>query len=1009
MPVTRHFLDWNQPALPAAADYLLERYGTRRELDLSKLILVFPGRRAARRMLELLVQKASDRWPAWQPPRMVTFEQFPEMLYPQQKTLADDLTQLLVWKQAMSSVPAAELAAALPSIPGDDAVPSWLALCETLRRQHNELAADGMEFDEVFDALIRHGNDAEAERWKALRRIQSEYLMRMDDLGLWDRQSARLIAVQQRECTTSQDIVLVGTVDMNRIVRQMLDQIAGRVTALVHAAAEEAAAFDEYGCLIPEKWLNRPLNLPLDAARIVDWPAEQARSVVDELAELNGAYRADEIVIGMADDGLVPAVLQSLSDSGVHGRWPVGMQVRSTRPFRLLTAVAQHLGSAREGQPADLATLSDLVRHPDLMEYINQFPGINTARQRSIKETPRCDWLTHLDLYLTEHLQTVPGVFLGKDPRRGIVAKICQAVEHLLVQLVPGNLREHLRVKAVSGRTSQKKKAATSRQKNLYDDPDESDRSISSVLSRRLPLIQWAEGCLRLLSVIYHDRTLNDDNSSDRGISACVQSLQQTVETLRRVPPSVMPATTVSQALQLLLKQIAESNVPSDVDEQAIDLLGWLELPLDDSPVLILTGFNEGKVPESVSSDLFLPNTLRSQLGLTDNHRRYARDAYALLSGLHSRRRVVVIAGRRDSQGNPLAPSRLWFAADPESLPDRVRRFYDPDGSSFQSSEAESIQSSADDVLPELPMESIPRVSGFCIPEPPLPASAPEEISVTAFRDYLYCPYRYYLTRELRLESIEDETRELTAPAFGNLIHEVLNRFGTSPFAHATSPEAIEVYLLSEIRKLSLLRFGRDRSATVSVQLRMLENRLQEFARWQAQTAAQGWRIVRTEEKLRYLEFRDILERPIVLSGRVDRIDQHNVSKQWRILDYKTSETAEKPESTHRARDEWRDLQLPLYRLLVRSIGIEGDMQLGYIHLPGDLSKIGCSIADWELADLESAEQRAREVAAEILDLRIDRVAPGDAHRGDAMSRLCQESVIDRRIPWLTNWPGRSQ
>jgi RecB family exonuclease len=187
----------------------------------------------------------------------------------------------------------------------------------------------------------------------------------------------------------------------------------------------------------------------------------------------------------------------------------------------------------------------------------------------------------------------------------------------------------------------------------------------------------------------------------------------------------------------------------------------------------------------------------------------------------------------------------------------------------------------------------------------------------------------------------------------------------------------------------------------------MLENRLQGFALWQARAAAEGWRIRHTETELKYKDFRDIRERPVTLKGRVDRIDENLNSRQWRVLDYKTSESAEKPETTHRRKDEWQDLQLPLYRLLVRSLGIETDVELGYIHLPGDLSRIGCSIASWDQTDLDSAEHQARLIAADILDLKIDRVARGDEMRSREFARLCQDTVIDRNISWLAEWPGR--
>lgn len=1010
MTIDRVFLDWHQPALPAAANYLIDHYVDGDVLDLSRGLLVFSGRRAARRMLEILVQKTADRWPGMIPPSMVTFHEFPEQLYPQKRTLADDLTQLLVWKQALSSIPAKELQAALPTIPDDEAVPAWLALCETLRRQHNELAADGLEFDEIFAALSKVGNKSEAARWKALRRIQSEYLMRMDELGLWDRQIARLIAVQQSECRADRDILLIGTVDMNRIVQQMLDQVADRVTALIHAPPEEADQFDNYGCLKADQWLTRRLNLPMEIHRIVDRPADQAQEVVRELAAVNGQYRADEITIGVADDTLVPAVMQALSDSGVAGRWPVGMKIRSTRACRLLHAILQYLASARAGLPADFSTFSDLIRHPDLQLWIQ------ADLDRSLKgRSGTVDWLTEFDLYLAEHLQTVPGEFLGPSPRREIVESISHSVDRLLEFLLPVSLRpadnaipplSSARKKSSRQTNAPKSTKSTGRQRQmLLDESGDRSRNVQSLLTRSIPVQTWAEGCLRLLSAVYNEREFHDTQAADRGIVACVRGLQDLVDSLRRVPLSVLPRCAATQGIQMLLQQIADESVAPAADETAIDLLGWLELPLDDSELLILTGFNEGFVPESASSDVFLPNSFRKQLGLTDNDRRYARDAYALTVLMHSRKHLRLIAGRQDPRGNPLAPSRLWFAAEPKSLPWRVKQFYAPEQLADQESAAAVVPAQVQTTAPGAAAAT--RVSGFILPPPAVQSTPPTRLSVTAFREYIACPYRYVIRRELRLSSIDDEVRELTAPAFGSLIHDVLSHFGKSAVREALKSELIESFLLNELRRQSLRRFGRDRSATVSVQLQMIEDRLRSFARWQAGVAAEGWRITHTEVDLEYPEFLDIQDRPVALIGRVDRIDQHRSTGEWRVLDYKTSESADKPELTHQKKGEWVDLQLPLYRLLVRSLGIDGDLQLGYIHLPGDLSKIGCSIAKWEHADLESAEIKAREVAADILDLKIDRVAPGDPQRPNELSRICQDTVIDRQMPWLTGFKGR--
>lgn len=347
-------------------------------------------------------------------------------------------------------------------------------------------------------------------------------------------------------------------------------------------------------------------------------------------------------------------------------------------------------------------------------------------------------------------------------------------------------------------------------------------------------------------------------------------------------------------------------------------------------------------------------------------------------------------------------PSRLWFAADEESLPERVQKFYDDDSSPIPVQAETRAESESDQA-------SLPTKSGFVVPAPMHVPSPPEEISVTAFKEYLYCPYRYFLKRELRLKTIQDETLELEAAAFGSLMHDVLAAFGDSPVVDALRTEPIEDYLLRTLTNLANRRFGRTRSATVSVQLQMMKNRLSAFADWQARTAKDGWRIRHTEEDLKYVDFRDSHGRPIVLAGRVDRIDQHESTGEWRVLDYKTSEQADKPEKTHFKKSQgWVDLQLPLYRLLVRSIGLDRDVSLGYIHLPGDLSKVGSSIAKWSEADLKDAEETAKAVAANIYDLKIDRLAPSNERRFTEFARICHDSVVDQQIDWLdrddTQW-----
>jgi hypothetical protein len=728
------------------------------------------------------------------------------------------------------------------------------------------------------------------------------------------------------------------------------------VTALIHADDSHAEGFDEYGGLRPEYWEQQRLDLPRAACRISLNPLEQARQAVAEIAAHNDRFRADQIVVGAADESLVPILLQHLADAGTTGRWPIGQLLRQTSPWRLLAAVAAHLATAHEELPPDFDSLSELVRHPDcgawIHQHLNQFGGSNDFRSRAHF------WLAELDAYRTRHLQLTPGTFHGPRPRREIVAEICNAVHRLLTLLLP---------------------------------PETASPPTTAQFKSRHTLAVWAAGILRLFDAVY----AGSEHPLPNGCDECRDALQQLHDQLTGLPEHILPRCSADQAIQLLLRQTADLQQSREIADDGIDLVGWLDLPLDDSPLLVLTGFNEGAVPQSMAGDAFLPDSLRTRLGLKDNRFRYARDACALHAILQSQRELVVTFGRTSASGDPLSPSRLWFACSPEEIRHRIAWFY--------AEEQPQAPPGSDTHTPDTAESSLTRShSRFTIPAP-VPQPAPAKIPVTAFREYISCPYRYHLHRELGLQAVSDDVREIDALAFGNLVHDVLKYFGESPLHNAHDPEAIQRLLIETLHRLAAEQYGRTRSATVNVQLRMLENRLIAFSSWQAAEARAGWRILYREKYIEDPDFTDIKGRRILLHGRIDRIDRHEKSGEYRVIDYKTSEKANSPKASHRRNDEWIDLQLPLYRRLARAAGLEGHMQLGYVHLPGDTSHVGFEQADWEESELQDAEMLASRLAADILDRRIPDVRVESTDRISDVYRICQDTVIDRRIPWLAS------
>jgi RecB family exonuclease len=235
---------------------------------------------------------------------------------------------------------------------------------------------------------------------------------------------------------------------------------------------------------------------------------------------------------------------------------------------------------------------------------------------------------------------------------------------------------------------------------------------------------------------------------------------------------------------------------------------------------------------------------------------------------------------------------------------------------------------------------------------------------VTEFKDYLGCPYRYYLRHVLRLESLTDVADEMDGATFGSLAHEVLSTLGKDTDVAAAKADVIAKYLDGQLDRAVLAHFGKTPMPSILVQVEQLRRRLAALARWQADWAAQGWRIEHIEVSPAEGKASLLVDgQPMFLRGRIDRIDVQKSSGKRMIFDYKTSDRAKSPEKAHRKKSgQWIDLQLPLYRHLVAGLGIEGPLELAYVVLPKDISAVGPLPAAWTQDDLDDADRTAADV-----------------------------------------------
>ena len=932
---SRHFLH-------LTADYLEQRYYQHGHFNLKNVMLVLQEQRAINRLEELLAEKAEQIDPAWYPPEFLTIGVLPERLYELKRPPADDITQCFAWIVALDRLDDEHpdlLRRLIPSPPSRNDIAARISLGKMLTKLHTELAADTLNFEHA-DVICRELKiESETQRWQALGTLQKQYHLILDSLadgGLWDKQSARLFALERPDEfdikrtqfeQLGTEILLVGVVDMNAAHRQMLRYFPDFVTPLVFAPDDWANRFDDLGCLKPDVWQNIPIGLQDEQIHVVGSASEQAEEVLRCLSKLQGRYAPAEIVVGVPDKQIVPFIERHFEEAGVAVRIVAGRSIRQTAVYRFLETLLPFLESPT------FANVAALIRHPNVETYLMRHANPTDANQTRANQT-RAN-------------QTHGGeaAMSAETPK---TTSLITALDQHYSQFLPINWT------AASGERSSLSGLSLA---FLFDD-------LSQILDTLFP---------------------------DEDHGEAMQKVLDTLHQIRNVPADLLPELSHLDTLRLVLTQLGNASIPMPSDPDAVELIGWLDIAMDDADIVIVTGMNDGIVPAFQTSDMFLPDSMRRNLAIEDNCRRYARDAYALSCILAARQydvnRVHFVSGRQSVEGDPMLPSRLFFSAEDSVIAHRILRFFGD------------------------PKEIAPRIQFRPISKPDVvfePPAVPEgagqsirQMNVTDFKKYKECPYRYYLSccQTPKLQTLHDSDTELHARAFGSLIHDVLELFGkTAGIRESTSAGRINDFLVQTVRTFAQKKYGDHPRPVVAIQTERAIKRLEAFANWQANWARE-YEIAATELQFNDERFSlDVDGDTMQIRGRIDRIDRHRKTNELIIWDYKTGRKTIPGE--HIKNGEWVDFQLPLYYHLLsqhaefghylRQFQSPSAWQLGYILLPPDVSKTGKSLAEWDRAMVLSAIDEARCIVRSIWKSKFDKASIPPKY-SDEFSVICHD------------------
>ncbi|MFN3190953.1 MAG: PD-(D/E)XK nuclease family protein [Aureliella sp.] len=932
----RCFLGWDKPVLRVAVDKLYDDFAVASDAvtgaatwDMRNLLVVMPSSLACRRLAELLALKAESEGRVHYPPKIVTVGNLPEELYHPEFAVASPAVQQFAWLKALYRVPKDELLKFIPNVPAKQSTNQWLDLAKVVSGLHRELSSEQLDFSQVADYLSNEMADGDG--------------FPHPEHSRW----AVLARIQSSYLEILQEM-------------HLCDLQTARIRALNDAQCQSSRQIISIGCVDLSR-IQKAMLAAIGGEVLIWVAAPQSESeyfdawgclVAERWQTRTLDIPAENLYVGGTPRDQANLTASCLAD--FQGQYhqkeitvgvPEPKLIPEIRRRLSLSDVATRYGPGHplsQSEPISLIRMigeylrtktyesfAALVRHPVVDEFL--------SRQHT---TIPASWLQDLDEYYQEAL--------------------------------PKRIDKFVHTKAIGAESY----AAVTKVITKWLHP---------ISRQQLPLVDFVQPLLTVLSTVYGRQVCSLDEPAESELFSAARRSAEALLELRDVPKEIQPRMAASEMITWLVDSLSGQLVPEVPDADSVELLGWLELAWDDAPALVVTGLHDGVVPESSNSDSFLPNAFRKRLGIMDNLRRLARDVYATQLLLTSKSDVRFIVGRTDESGDPLTPSRVLMACPLEQLPSRVMHL---------------VSETANDSLAEVRSRwNKPAVSTLQPLQRPaidpdfIQANRPRYITVTAFREYLACPYRFYLKHIRRLRSKDDSVAELGASQFGVLVHDALAELKGN-IGECDSPEIVEAFLLEKLHRFAAERYGDSPAAAVLIQIEQAELRLKAFAAKQAARAAEGWKIVHVEVGTDAKDHLKIgTSDELNLVGRIDRIDHQPHTGRWAIWDYKTSETAKNPVTVHWTESKgWQDLQLPLYRSIARRLGVDSEPTLGYITLPKSASDGGFTLAEFTHEQLAEADSLAAEIATQVASGDFGDGLPRDVLFDD-FSRICQTQV----------------
>jgi len=915
---------FNQLFLHKIADLILDNFSNNNNFDLSELTIVLSGKRSQRRLLEILSEKCTNKNTLLSPPIFLTPKSFCKIFAEQfvNIPIASTIEQTIAWINA-----AGKCEEAINSIlVKNNKLPQerdFFRVAQLIMPLHKTLSGEDLSIDQISKSSLIEDFEEEKKRWSAIAEIEKEYHNELENNNLIDPYKAILKAVNMADSNPKpvfKNLFVVNVVDSFKLFGKALQTQSKNLTIISYGDEEY---FDNLGFLktTNPKLENDFINFQINSIRFLNSPNEQADEILNIISNHADNSGYDDFVISAPDSQTHRPTIQVLESASIKCHNAAGISFKETEIGCLLSSLANCL----EKDGCEMESFFELINHPLIENFI-------------IKNLK----ISSIELY--------------NKLSNKIFSKVCKHK----IEIIDKTTFHFF----------------TNKQYPLVKQiPEFIFQEIIAPLSAKSKIIDWPNKINAVFKKIFSTQFIlpNDIN-----ISVHQDALDKWMQLSDEIVNSIIPwkencdAKTAILRFLSLLKNTAL--IPKSTGP-VIDITGWLEIALDDSPIIIVSGFNEGIVPEKFSADPFLPNSLREKLNLPNYNNRFLRDKYITKCITEKTGNSYFIAGRRSAENDPLKPGKIFFCRDFENQAEVLKQFYAPEKNEQKNNELEDQSTKNAECHPHFGSLNMQQhITSLKLPkEFKLNIDFLNSLSVTAINDYLTCPFKFYLKRIHKIYAPDGFSNELEGLDIGNIIHHIIYKNIELIHSEENDDKTAQV-LIENLNNMLKELYGVPLNPIIQIQRENLVRRLKAFVPAFRSTFA-GWEIMKNGDNTKMAEYTifpelEIEGEKVKIKGVVDLVEKNNENI-FRIIDFKTGSKAKRKNDVFASKKEqWKDIQLILYALwFSQKYGFEPE--IAFFNIPPDAEKIKYETIEFDGEEIVEAISFVKNVLKEIINEKI--------------------------------------